>query len=130
MKLSVLLQIIVAPGLALASSQSLLIPESSTDTTTTSLGDFTVYQSHVSPNHSIRVKRQNSTLCDTKVDQYTGWLDVGHKHLFFWYFKSETEATEQSEDEPLALWYGYLVFLFPCHIVERMMRRTISQIPI
>lgn len=87
--------------------------------------EFTVFQSHVSPDHSIRIKRQNSTLCDTPVDQYTGWLDIGHKHLFFWYFKSEA-ATKDSKPEPLALWLtggpggssmlGMLQELGPCLI--------------
>jgi cathepsin A (carboxypeptidase C) len=92
-----------------------------------SISDFEVFQSHVSPDHSIRVKRQNSSLCDTPVDQYTGWLDVGHKHLFFWYFKSET-ATTATGSEPLALWLtggpggssmlGMLQELGPCLINE------------
>jgi len=90
-----------------------------------SLSDFTTFQSDVSPDHSIRIKRQNSTLCDTPVDQYTGWLDIGHKHLFFWYFKSET-ATKRTRSEPLALWLtggpggssmlGMLQELGPCLI--------------
>ncbi|KAK6583864.1 hypothetical protein PZA11_003594 [Diplocarpon coronariae] len=65
---------------------------------------FKVFQSPVSPNHSIRMKRQNATLCDTPVDQYTGWLDVGHKHFFFWYFKSESAAKAKADEEPLGLW--------------------------
>lgn len=92
-----------------------------------SISAFSVYQSDVSPDHSIRIKRQNSTLCDTPVDQYTGWLDVGPKHLFFWYFKSETASTTP-ESEPLALWLtggpgsssmlGMLQELGPCLINE------------
>lgn len=98
MRISQLLVTIAAPALALASSQAPL-QDSSTS-------GFKRYQSQVSPNHAIRVKRQNSTLCETHVDQYTGWLDVGHKHLFFWYFKSESAAAEQAVDaEPLGLWY-------------------------
>jgi cathepsin A (carboxypeptidase C) len=92
-----------------------------------SVTEFAIFQSDVSPDHSIRVKRQNSTLCDTPVDQYTGWLDVGHKHLFFWYFKSEA-ATKSGGSEPLALWLtggpggssmlGMLQELGPCLINE------------
>lgn len=47
------------------------------------VSEFAVFQSDISPDHSIRIKRQNATLCETPVDQYTGWLDVGHKHFFF-----------------------------------------------
>jgi cathepsin A (carboxypeptidase C) len=89
--------------------------------------DFTTYQSHVSPQHSIRIKRQNATLCDTPVDQYTGWLDVGNKHLFFWYFASENDNSE-STSSPLTLWLtggpggssmlGMLQELGPCLINE------------
>lgn len=120
MKLSILLQSIVVPSLVLAASQSPLIPESSSS-------DFAVYQSQVSDKHSIRIKQQNATLCDTQVDQYTGWLDVGHKHLFFWYFKSEL-ASSTADKEPLALWLtggpggssmlGMLQELGPCMINE------------
>jgi cathepsin A (carboxypeptidase C) len=35
------------------------------------------------PNHAVRIKEQNDTLCDAGSKQYTGWLDVGGKHLFF-----------------------------------------------
>jgi cathepsin A (carboxypeptidase C) len=67
------------------------------------LSDFTTYQSHISPQHSIRIRRQNSTLCNTPVEQYTGWLDVGHAHLFFWYFAAENVPARDTES-PLTLW--------------------------
>jgi cathepsin A (carboxypeptidase C) len=100
MNFSRLLQLLLAPTLVLTSSQipltqDPLLPASS---------DFAVYQSDVSPHHSMRIKRQNATLCNTTVDQYTGWLDVGTKHLFFWYFKSETESSSSTSSSPLALW--------------------------
>jgi cathepsin A (carboxypeptidase C) len=64
------------------------------------------------------------------VEQFTGWLDVGPKHLFFWYFKSESQnaASTSSGTEPLALWLtggpggssmlGMLQELGPCLINE------------
>jgi cathepsin A (carboxypeptidase C) len=93
-------------------------------TTVEASSDFSVYQSNVSPQHSLRIKRQNATLCNTTVDQYTGWLDVGKKHLFFWYFAAENTAKRDAS--PLALWLtggpggssmlGMLMELGPCLI--------------
>lgn len=62
---------------------------------------FQVYQSQFSEHHSIRIKeQQNDTLCNARSKQYTGWLDVGSKHIFFWYFESQDKPTE----DPLVLW--------------------------
>jgi cathepsin A (carboxypeptidase C) len=91
--------------------------------------DFQVHHSQVSPYHSIRIKRQNETLCNTTVAQYTGWLDVGRKHFFFWYFAAELEHPSSAIDaSPLALWLtggpggssmlGMLQELGPCLINE------------
>jgi cathepsin A (carboxypeptidase C) len=100
-------------------------PATATPGTADSASDFTSYQSTISPKHSIRIKRQNTTLCDTPVDQYTGWLDVGDKHFFFWYFASE-KASPSPDSAPLALWMtggpggssmvGLLLELGPCLI--------------
>lgn len=100
MRFSLLLPV-VGSTLAVAVAPPHQIPLS--DTSFSGAAEFTTYQSDVSPHHSIRIKRQNATLCDTPVDQYTGWLDVGHKHLFFWYFASEN-AAPQPDSAPLALW--------------------------
>lgn len=35
------------------------------------------------PYHVVRLKEQTDDLCDAGSKQYTGWLDVGGKHLFF-----------------------------------------------
>ncbi|KAG0651553.1 Carboxypeptidase Y [Hyphodiscus hymeniophilus] len=126
MKFVHLLPFVAVPTLALSSQMPLiqdpLIPSYS--------DGFQTYQSHVSPDHSLRVKRQNATLCNTPVDQYTGWLDVGPKHFFFWYFKSESErpTTASAGTEPLTLWLtggpggssmlGMLQELGPCLINE------------
>jgi carboxypeptidase C (cathepsin A) len=51
--------------------------------------------------HSLRVSKKKSTLCDPDVKQHNGYLDVTDgKHLFFWYF----EARHKPEDKPLLLW--------------------------
>ncbi|KAF1993184.1 carboxypeptidase Y precursor [Amniculicola lignicola CBS 123094] len=86
---------------------------------------FQVYQSQYSEHHSIRIKQQqNDKLCDAHSKQYTGWLDVGNKHLFFWYFESQDKPSE----DPLLLWLtggpggssmvGMLMELGPCLINE------------
>jgi len=85
-------------------------------------GDFQVYRSSASPHHAIRIKAQNDSLCDAQSTQYTGWLDVGSKHLFFWFFESQSKPKE----DPLLLWLtggpggssmlGMLQELGPCLI--------------
>ncbi|KAF2473664.1 alpha/beta-hydrolase [Lindgomyces ingoldianus] len=85
---------------------------------------FQVYRSQYSE-HSIRIKQQqNETLCNAHSKQYTGWLDVGSKHLFFWYFESQSSPSE----DPLLLWLtggpggssmiGMLQEMGPCVINE------------
>lgn len=81
---------------------------------------FTTFQSQHDPDYSIRVQKQNATICDVSVDQYTGWLDIGPKHLFFWYFESASDPAT----DPLLLWLnggpggssllGLLMELGPC----------------
>jgi cathepsin A (carboxypeptidase C) len=85
------------------------------------VSDFKVYKSKYS-DHSLRIKEQNDTLCDARTKQYTGWLDVGNKHFFFWYF----ESTSKPAEDPLVLWLtggpggssmlGMLQELGPCLI--------------
>ncbi|KAF2182419.1 alpha/beta-hydrolase [Zopfia rhizophila CBS 207.26] len=85
---------------------------------------FQIYQSQFSE-HSIRIKKQqNDTLCNAHSAQYTGWLDVGPKHFFFWYFESQTSPST----DPLVLWLtggpggssmiGMMQELGPCLINE------------
>ncbi|KAF3003794.1 hypothetical protein E8E13_010204 [Curvularia kusanoi] len=69
--------------------------------TTPEVEGFQTFQSQFSEHHSIRIKQQqNDTLCDARSKQYTGWLDVGSKHIFFWYFESQDAPSE----DPLLLW--------------------------
>jgi len=120
MHLYFIFQFLFAVALAISQPAQTPLRESQVST------EFLTYQSRVSTEHFIRIKRQNSTLCNTHVDQYTGWLDVGHKHLFFWYFESENAATDGSS--PLTLWLtggpggssmiGMLLELGPCLINE------------
>ncbi len=86
---------------------------------------FQVYQSQFSEHHSVRIKeQQDSSICDSHSKQYTGWLDVGSKHLFFWFFESQSTPS----DDPLLLWLtggpggsgmiGLMQELGPCIINE------------
>lgn len=84
-----------------------------------------VHQSDHDPNYSVRIKeQQNASICNANSKQYTGWLDVGGKHLFFWYFESQSSPST----DPLVLWLtggpggssmvGMLQELGPCLINE------------
>lgn len=85
-------------GLSQAATQTLLRPESSDDQVTRA--EFQVFASEHSPQHSIRIRKQNDSICDAHSAQYTGWLDIGPKHLFFWYFESQNDP----KNDPLTLW--------------------------
>ena len=50
--------------------------------------------------HSVRIIEQDDYVCDARVKQWTGWLDIGPKHLFFWFFESRSSPA----DDPLLLW--------------------------
>lgn len=60
---------------------------------------FTTFRSLNSP-HSVRIQQQDESICAAGSAQYTGWLDIGPKHLFFWYFESQNDPIE----DPLTLW--------------------------
>ncbi|KAH8880479.1 alpha/beta-hydrolase [Thozetella sp. PMI_491] len=61
---------------------------------------YQIFHSDTSLSHSIRIREQDASICDAHSTQYTGWLDVGPKHLFFWYFKSRSAP----DVDPLVLW--------------------------
>ncbi|CAI7609423.1 unnamed protein product [Penicillium glandicola] len=61
--------------------------------------NFTTFQSTNSP-HSVRIRQQNESICAAGSAQYTGWLDIGPRHLFFWYFESQNDPVA----DPLTLW--------------------------
>ncbi|KAI0347644.1 serine carboxypeptidase [Trametopsis cervina] len=73
--------------------------------------------------YQLRIK--DPQLCDTSVQQHSGYLDISDgKHLFFWFF----EARRSAEKAPLTLWLnggpgcssmtGLLFELGPCSIAD------------
>ncbi|KAJ5104368.1 alpha/beta-hydrolase [Penicillium alfredii] len=61
---------------------------------------FRVCRSSHSPDHSVRIRRQDESICAAGSPQYTGWLDIGSRHLFFWYFEGPNDLV----NDPLTLW--------------------------
>ncbi|XRM46197.1 hypothetical protein ABZX51_009243 [Aspergillus tubingensis] len=99
-----------------AATQTVLGPEGA--------DPFTVFRSPHLPAYSIRIQEQNDSICDARSPQFTGWLDIGPKHLFFWYFESQNDPFH----DPLTLWMtggpgdSSMIGLFeevgPCRINE------------
>ena len=79
-------------GLSYAANQQIMQPGSS--------DGFRIFSSRFSPEHSIRIREQNESICEAGSAQYTGWLDVGPIHLLFWYFESQNDPA----NDPLTLW--------------------------
>ncbi|KZV75139.1 serine carboxypeptidase [Peniophora sp. CONT] len=50
----------------------------------------TLFQSTF-PNHSVRIKR--TTICESEI-AYTGYIDIGAKHLFFYFFESRGASND------------------------------------
>ncbi|OHW93643.1 serine carboxypeptidase [Colletotrichum incanum] len=84
--------------------------------------EFTTFSVPEHPHHAIRIKEQSDEICNAGSRQWTGWLDTGGKHLFFWYF----ESLNDPEKDPLSLWMtggpggsglvGLMLELGPCLI--------------
>ncbi|TDL20456.1 alpha/beta-hydrolase [Rickenella mellea] len=74
------------------------------------------------PRHSARIKKSN--FCDETVQAYTGYLDIGTRHLFFYFFESRNDP----DTDDVMLWtnggpggsssVGLFMELGPCNIVS------------
>ncbi|KAJ3532604.1 hypothetical protein NMY22_g7676 [Coprinellus aureogranulatus] len=83
---------------------------------------FTVLEHPSFPNHQVRVKK--TRFCDGTVNSYTGYIDIGAKHLFFYFFESRSKP----ERDDVILWtnggpgcsssLGLFMELGPCRIMD------------
>ncbi|KZT54075.1 alpha/beta-hydrolase [Calocera cornea HHB12733] len=60
--------------------------------------EWTTFSHPAFPLHSVRIKR--TEWCDPSAAAYTGYVDVGPRHLFFYYFDSRASPST----DPLLLW--------------------------
>ncbi|KAG2023989.1 carboxypeptidase Y [Coprinopsis cinerea AmutBmut pab1-1] len=68
------------------------------DLSTLSETDFTTLTHPAFPRHSVRVKQ--TKFCDNTVRAYTGYIDIGPRHLFFYFFESRSRPNK----DPVVLW--------------------------
>ncbi|KAI9501475.1 Alpha/Beta hydrolase protein [Coemansia spiralis] len=50
------------------------------------------------------MRLKQPTLCDSKVQQYSGYIDLDTDHVFFWYF--ESRARKENQTVPLVVWFS------------------------
>ncbi|KAH8108845.1 serine carboxypeptidase [Phellopilus nigrolimitatus] len=94
----------------------------SLELTTVSSDHFTTFSHPAFPGRSARIKKSN--FCDGNVASYTGYIDVGAKHLFFYFFESRNDP----DNDDVLLWtnggpggsssMGLFLELGPCNIVS------------
>ncbi|THH05832.1 hypothetical protein EW145_g4513 [Phellinidium pouzarii] len=92
------------------------------DLTSISSEQFTTFSHPGFPGRSARIKK--STFCDGGVNSYTGYIDVGAKHLFFYFFESRNDP----DTDDVLLWTnggpggssatGLFMELGPCNIAS------------
>jgi len=73
---------------------------SSSEITALTEGQFTILRHPAKPNYSVRIKPNGAAWCDNTVKSYTGYIDVGTRHLFFLFFESRNDP--QKDD--VMLW--------------------------
>jgi len=90
------------------------------DLSALSTNQFSILSHPAFPGRSARIKK--SSFCDGEVDAYTGYIDVGTRHLFFYFFESRNDP----DNDDVMLWtnggpgssssVGMLMELGPCSI--------------
>ena len=85
---------------------------------------FTVLSHPLFPNHSLRIKKSNVCGTDDGVKSYTGYIDVGARHLFFYFF----ESRRNPDKDDVIFWtnggpgcssaLGVFMELGPCKVLD------------
>ncbi|KAJ7885385.1 serine carboxypeptidase [Mycena leptocephala] len=98
-------------------------PEESLLNATQGRDAYTTLEHEAFPHHSVRIRPVNG-FCDSTVDSYAGYIDMGARHLFFYYFESRNEPTK----DDVVLWLnggpgasasiGLFMELGPCTIIS------------
>ncbi|KAJ7348936.1 serine carboxypeptidase [Mycena albidolilacea] len=84
---------------------------------------YVVLENEAFPQHSVRIKPVTG-FCDPTVDSYVGYIDMGARHLFFYYFESRNDPAI----DDVVLWLnggpgasaslGLFMELGPCTIMS------------
>ncbi|KAI0696431.1 serine carboxypeptidase [Cytidiella melzeri] len=82
--------------------------------------EFTTLQHPAFPRYTVRVKK--TKFCDATVGGYTGYIDIEARHLFFYFFESRRNSTE----DDVILWtngcsgasMGLFMEIGPCKVAS------------
>ncbi|KAJ3499942.1 hypothetical protein NMY22_g19436 [Coprinellus aureogranulatus] len=83
---------------------------------------FTALKHPLFPDHGVRIKK--TKFCDGTVDSFTGYIDVGARHLFFYFFESRSDPAK----DDVIMWtnggpggssaLGLFMEQGPCRVVD------------
>ncbi|KAF7353794.1 Carboxypeptidase [Mycena venus] len=119
---SLLLSVFLVQSLCTANFPSGSIFEQS-ETLSSTQDPYMVLEHEAFPHHSVRIKPVKG-FCDPTVNSYAGYIDMGARHLFFYYFESRNEPAK----DDVILWLnggpgasaslGLFFELGPCKIIS------------